>query len=96
MNDKYSSVVEQGIRNDAVLAMQFILTGSHEQMLQLEKDKLLEGWKKANIKWLQETFGKENVINVTLHMDELTPQLHATVTPIVDGKLTAKTLMLFE
>jgi len=90
---KDGSVVERGIRNDAVLAMQFILTGSHEQMLQLEKDKRLEGWKKANIKWLQETFGKENVINVTFHMDELTPHLHATVTPIVDGKLTAKTLM---
>ncbi len=35
------------------------------------------------MKWLQKTFGKDNVVSVVLHMDEKTPHLHATVVPIV-------------
>ena len=40
----------------------------------------------ANLKWLHETFGKENVVSCVLHMDEKTPHLHATIVPIVTAE----------
>lgn len=44
----------------------------------------MERWIEANLKWLHETFGKENVVSCVLHMDEKTPHLHATIVPIVN------------
>lgn len=38
----------------------------------------------VNLKWLNETFGKENVVSCVLHMDERTPHLHTTIVPIVN------------
>lgn len=49
-----------------------------------------EHWKKQNVRWLQDTFGKENVISVVLHKDETTPHIHAVVIPVVNGRLSAK------
>lgn len=38
-------------------------------------------------------YGKENVINATVHMDEATPHMHIGVVPVTkDGRLSAKTL----
>ena len=36
--------------------------------------------------WLRQTFGAENVVAATLHADEETPHIHATVVPIVQGE----------
>ena len=38
---------------------------------------------KANLSWFKDTFGEENLVSCVLHMDEKTPHLHATITPIV-------------
>lgn len=46
----------------------------------------LDSWIDANLKWLRETFGNENLVSCVLHMDEKTPHLHATVVPIVAGE----------
>ncbi len=64
-------------------AIRIILTGTHEQMMELERTGRLNDWIDANKEWLQKTFGKDNVVSVVLHMDEKTPHLHATVVPIV-------------
>ena len=40
----------------------------------------------ANLKWLRDTFGEDNLVSCVLHMDEKTPHLHATVVPIVTGE----------
>lgn len=34
--------------------------------------------------WMEETYGKENVISVHLHLDEKTPHIHAYATPILE------------
>lgn len=60
-----------------------MLTGTHEQMMKIEREGKLYQWCQANIKWLQDRFGEENVVSCVLHMDEKTPHLHATVVPIV-------------
>ena len=71
-------------------AIRLILTGSHEQMMKIEQDDKLDKWIDANLRWLRETFGADNVVSCVLHMDEKTPHLHATVVPIVTGERKRK------
>lgn len=63
--------------------IQIILTGTHEQMMKIQDSGRLDKWTDANLKWLRETFGEDNLVSCVLHMDEKTPHLHATVVPIV-------------
>ena len=67
-------------------AIRIILTGTHEQMMKIANDGRLNSWIDANLKWLRDTFGNENLVSCVLHMDEKTPHLHATVVPIVTGE----------
>lgn len=71
-------------------AIRIILTGSHEQMMKIEQSGRLDKWADANLKWLRDTFGEENVVSCVLHMDEKTPHLHATVVPVVTGERKRK------
>lgn len=64
-------------------AIRVLLTGTHEQMMALVSEGRLDEWCRANIKWLHDTFGAENLVSCVLHMDEKTPHLHATVVPII-------------
>lgn len=64
-------------------AIRIILTGTHDQMMRIQDSGRLDKWIDANLKWLRETFGSENLVSCVLHMDEKTPHLHATVVPIV-------------
>ena len=64
-------------------AIRIILTGTHEQMMKLQREGKLDRWIEANIRWLKDTFGEENLVSCVLHMDEKTPHLHATIIPIV-------------
>ena len=63
-----------------------ILTGTHEQMMKIANGGRLDCWIDANLKWLRDTFGNENLVSCVLHMDEKTPHLHATIVPIVTGE----------
>lgn len=71
-------------------AIRVILTGTHEQMMKIVQSGRLDKWMDANLKWLKDTFGEENVVSCVLHMDEKTPHLHATVVPIVSGERKRK------
>ena len=64
-------------------AIRIILTGTHEQMMKIANGGRLDSWIDANLKWLRENFGDDNLVSCVLHMDEKTPHLHATVVPIV-------------
>ena len=52
-------------------------------MMKIQQEGRLSEWINANIRWLEATFGKENLVSCVLHMDEKTPHLHATIIPIV-------------
>ena len=67
-------------------AIRIILTGTHEQMMKIANDGRLNSWIDANLKWLKDTFGEENLVSCVLHIDETTPHLHATIVPIVTGE----------
>ncbi len=71
-------------------AVRIILTGSHEQMMKIAQSGKLDQWTDANLQWLKDTFGEDNVVSCMLHMDEKTPHLHATVVPIVTGERKRK------
>jgi hypothetical protein len=48
------------------------------------------GFVKDSYQWLTDRYGKENVVNFTVHVDERTPHIHATVVPIYQSKLNCK------
>lgn len=51
--------------------------------MKIADDGKLDKWIDANMKWLKDTFGSENLVSCVLHLDEKTPHLHATIVPIV-------------
>lgn len=74
------------IGNNQVRAIRVLLTGTHEDMERITNEGRLDEWCDDNLKYLADTFGRENIVSAVLHMDEQTPHLHATVIPIVTGE----------
>lgn len=83
------------IRKDAVKYTTHILTGSHEEMMDIfSVEKKKEAWIMANYDFICEEFGKENIVRFVLHMDEKTPHIHAvTVNLTKDGRLSSKDII---
>ena len=48
----------------------------------------IEEWAKDEYRWLQKTFGKDNIARFIVHLDETNPHIHATIVPtgIIKGK----------
>lgn len=78
------------IGNNQVRAIRILLTGTHEDMERITDEGRLDEWCNDNLKYLADTFGKENIVSAVLHMDELTPHIHATLVPIVKGERKRK------
>jgi hypothetical protein len=104
--DVQARLLEAGItktRKGAVLAVEHLmtaspehfgsevkLTDSGEKQLWMNNDRW-QAFEKASIEWLQERYGKKNLVNVTVHKDETTPHLHAVIVPIDSkGKLNCR------
>jgi len=78
--------ITRRINENQIRALQVMLSGTPEDIQRIQSEGRLNQWCKDNIEWLQDTFGKENVVSAVLHMDEKTPHIHATVVPIVQGE----------
>ena len=74
------------IGKNQVQSIRIVLTGTHTDMEQIEKNGRLDEWCQDNVDWLCKTYGADNVVSAVLHMDEETPHLHATIVPIVMGE----------
>lgn len=65
-----------------------------ERLAEIKKfsiTKNIEQWKKNLVQWVNsDTDLKDNLINLVIHDDEKTLHGHLLVTPVVNGKLTAK------
>jgi hypothetical protein len=82
---------QRAIRKDAVTQLNVMLSGSHDQMKEIERKGQLGKWMQENYKFLSKEFGGKNVVRFAVHMDERTPHIHATVVPLTkDGRLSAK------
>lgn len=73
------------LRKGQITSLEIIISGSHEVMKKMSRDKLLL-WAEDSVDWAQETFRKENVVSACLHVDERTPHIHLIVVPIVTGQ----------
>lgn len=71
------------IGNNQVRAIRVLLTGTHEDMERITQEGKLDEWCEDNLRYLTDTFGRENIVSAVLHMDEQTPHIHATLVPIV-------------
>lgn len=71
------------IGNNQVRAIHVLLTGTHEDMERITQEGRFDEWCEDNLKYLADTFGRENIVSAVLHMDEQTPHIHATLVPIV-------------
>lgn len=78
------------VGKNQVQVIRFMLSGTSEDMKRIENDGKLDDWCRDNMDWLKETFGAENVVAATLHMDETTPHIHASVVPVVRGERRQK------
>ena len=78
------------IGNNQVRAIRVLLTGTHEDMERITNEGKLDEWCDDNLKYLSDTFGRENIVSAVLHMDEQTPHIHATLVPIVKGERKRK------
>ncbi|OZI09570.1 mobilization protein, partial [Siphonobacter sp. BAB-5385] len=86
------------VRANGVYGVEFLLTASPEafnyQKTVDASGKVglrgnVELWKNFEARskeWLEENFGKVNLVNFTVHKDEQTPHIHAVIVPITQGK----------
>lgn len=68
-----------------VTSLEMIFSGSHDRMAAMSR-KELKNWADDTVKWAKETWGEENVVSASLHVDEKTPHIHMIVVPIVTGQ----------
>jgi hypothetical protein len=78
--------ITRKISHNQVRAIRIMLSGTHEDMKQIENADRLNDWCNNNLDWLKKTFGADNLVSAVLHLDEKTPHIHATVVPIVTGE----------
>lgn len=94
--DKLAGVIPAKHRKDATLAVQLLLTASPEffdsisnDRVALSKNPKFKEWVNACHAWAKATFG-DNLIDVSLHLDERTPHFHIMVVPVWEGRLCGK------
>lgn len=83
--------LKRAVRKDAVLMCSFIVSSDKGFFDGLSQEQQRAFFADA-VKFFQNRYGKENVIAATVHMDEATPHMHLCLTPIRDGKLSAKAI----
>lgn len=79
-------------RKDAVRVIEVMISASPEAF-ERHGGKLGDtgdGYFHDSMRWLEDTYGEDNVVGAVVHLDERTPHLVAYVVPNKDGKLNAK------
>lgn len=95
---RYESTIKQEIservkrkpRANSVVLSEFVVTASPDYMhsLSLEEQKC---YFESSLAFIQNRYGKQNMLYAMVHMDEATPHMHIGVMPITeDNRLSAK------
>ena len=86
--------VENNIRKDGVLAVEYLLTASPEFFdagSKLERDNRLKKWCESQVEFMKNLHGEKNILCMYLHLDEKTPHIESYIVPIDSkGKLNCK------
>ncbi len=85
LKDKLADFEQRGgvVRKDSVLAIELLLSASPEWFKQASPQQQ-KRWLEAQTEFLEEVFGAKNVLQLTLHLDETTPHIHAFVVPEIE------------
>lgn len=83
--DKRIHEAEIKPRKGQATCLEIIFSGSHDVMAAMSKAELKQ-WADDTLEWALNTWGKENVVSASLHVDERTPHIHMIVVPIVTGQ----------
>lgn len=75
------------IQKNSVKAIEHLMTASPEYFQGPDSIKKIQGFVKACGDFLSETYGRDNIVSASLHLDETTPHITAIVTPITESKL---------
>lgn len=78
--------IKRKIGKNQVRAIRINLSATSEDLQRINDKGKLDEWCKDSLDWVKQTFGEKNVVAATLHLDETTPHIHATVVPIVTGE----------
>lgn len=80
----------KAIRKDAVICSEVVFTSDLEFFQKIGKEREKIFFEKS-LKFIEEKFGKENVISAKIHKDETTPHMHLIFVPLhQDGSLSMK------
>ena len=78
------------VRKDAVLGVELMLSASAEYFRPTEPEKWgsyeqerVDQWLKSTTEFLEKKYGKSRIVEITLHLDEATPHIHAIILPLV-------------
>lgn len=74
------------VQKNNVKAIEHLMTASPE-FFEGKTRSDLRPFARRCYNFLKETYGEENIVSMSLHMDEKTPHIHAFVVPVVNGKL---------
>ena len=82
---------EARTRKDNVLGYDLLFTASPDFFVSAEFTKeISKKWQEETIRWIYRNFGKENIVNIALHLDDTTPHITCQTLAIYEGKLNAK------
>ncbi len=74
-------------RKDAIIAIEHVMTASRPFFEEADHA-TVDRWVERSMEWLRDTYGRDNIVAATFHLDELAPHLHAIVVPVTDdGRL---------
>lgn len=75
------------IQKNSVKAIEHLMTASPEYFQGIDRERKIQRFIKACGSFLENTYGRDNIVSASLHLDEKTPHLTAIVTPITVSKL---------
>lgn len=83
INDRIANAgINRKVTDNQCRALVVYLSGTHDQMMELEEQGRIGEWAEESLQWLKDTFGEDNVVVCEMHRDEFTPHIHAVVVPI--------------
>ncbi len=85
----------KALRKDAVVMCQLMVTSDQDFFKNLTPEKEKEFFRQS-LAFIQERYGKDNVLSAIVHKDEKTPHMHVNLTPIRGGRLIASEIFTRE
>jgi len=80
-------------RKDTIVLVEGIIT-SDKSFFENMNDKEIKDYFETNLDFLKNEYGVHNIISANVHLDEHTPHMHFTFTPITkDGRFSAKEII---